>query len=83
MGTFYGGGGWVGGGGWLELGDGIFVSVVGWTFFMGRQEWVHFLCVCRGGGEIYFGWVGVDGHFLWVDGIGWWRVGISGGGHSF
>ena len=73
MGTFYGGGGWVGGGGWLELGDGIFVSVVGWTFFMGRQEWVHFLCVCRGGryildgwglAEVYFGWVGVDGHFL-------------------
>ena len=49
------------GGGWLELGDGIFVSVVGWTFFMGRQEWVHFLCVCRGGGDIF-----------WVEGGGKW-----------
>ena len=71
MGTFYGGGGWVGGGWWLELGDGIFVSVVGWTFFMGRQEWVHFLCVCRGGGryilggwgwmDIFYGWMGLGG----------------------
>ena len=34
---FMGGGGGGGGGGGLELGDGIFVSVVGWTFFMGRQ----------------------------------------------
>ena len=60
------------GGGWLELGDGIFVSVVGWTFFMGRQEWVHFLCVCRGGGgryilggwgwmDIFYGWMGLGG----------------------
>ena len=75
MGTFYGGGGWVGGGGWLELGDGIFVSVVGWTFFMGRQEWVHFLCVCRGGGDIF--WVGGGG---WTFFMGGWDWVVEGGG---
>ena len=36
--------------------------------------------------EVYFGWVGVAGHFLWVSG-GWWEflmgglgcMGVSGG----
>ena len=58
---------------------------------MNAVVWVHFMCVQGGryifGGwrlaEVYFGWVGLDGHFLCVGGIGWWRVGVSGAGHSF
>ena len=48
----------------------------GWKFLMGRWRWL----------EVYFGWVGVAGHFLWVgEGRwtffmgGWWWVGVSGG----
>ena len=41
--------------------------------------------------KVYFGLVGVGGHFLWVRvGVGecfilgrWGWVGVSGGGHSF
>ena len=38
--------------------------VGGWTFFMG------------GWAEVYFRWVGVGGHFLWVSGggCGWVEV---------
>ena len=28
--------------------------------------------------ELYFGWLGVGGHFLWVGRVGWCWVGVGG-----
>ena len=60
----------------MELGEGIFrVSVVGWTFFIGGWRWL----------EVYFGWAGLDGQFLWVGGVflggwGWMDIFAAGWG---
>ena len=57
----------------MWFGEGIFwVSVVGWTFFIGGRGWL----------EVYFGWVGLAGHFYcWAGmGEGGWRYILIGWG---
>ena len=35
--------------------------MVGWRYILGRRGWVN----------IFYGWAGVNGHFIWVGGDGW------------
>ena len=65
-----------------------FVGVGGgkWRYFLGGWGWVNnrmggWKCV-----EVYFGWLGVGRHFLWVSGSLWWWVEVyfgrvGAGGH--